>query len=524
MNGHPPPARRPAAGGPRRPRVDETLPGVQFRVVEDLTRITADDELLDAIAAGGADLRSAFTMSAVGGSVGPVAVPDVFGGGRRPVGLGPLLMAWRSELLEPPMPALPTLASRPMLAPADRSRRRSMRSLLSVGLAIGALLVASTAVGARSAQPGQPLWGLSQVLWSDHADSVEAKVRVEAAIDVAKIAMRNGDTTAARQALLIADGEVGKVLPVDGRDALRHDLGVLKRQAGGVADSVVSQPGSVAPVVGSRDAESSFRGGPVPPVVAATSGARVTAAVVPSGVLPHSAATRTVVSSTGLPGTGTGAGGNPPSSVTDVPVVPVVPATSSSPPVVIGPVATANPVTTAAPGTTVGSIAPVGPTATAPVDTSASGTRAPVTTGPPAATPPTAAPTAPDTTAAPTPTDASTTTAAPTTTDAPTTADPSTSSQDPSTSSAEPTLASPTEASTTSELPTTVGTTPMTDSNGSTTGDTATTTQTAPVNSTDNLGSTTVDPGTLQPGQDPATAGSTDAARDTAGSAAAAGR
>lgn len=511
MNREPTPGRRSAAGGPRRFGADETLPGVQFPVVEDLTRITADDEFLDAIAAGGADLRSVFADAAAGTSAGPVAVSDLFGGGRWPVGLGPLLMAWRSELLEPPMPALPTLASRPMLAPADRSRRRSMRSLLSVGIAIGALLMASTAVGARSAQPGQPLWGLSQVLWSDHADSVEAKGKVEAAIDVAKNAIKNGDASAAQQALLIADGEVGKVLPVDGRDALRHDLVALKQQAGQVLNPVDSPPGSVAAIVGSARVGSSG-GGVVPPGGAATSRARTTAPTIPSPVLPILVSSGTAVSPTGAPGPGTGAGGNSPSSNPDLPLVPVVPATSSSPPVVPAPVTAADPVTTAAPGTTDASTAPVDPSTPAPVDASAPSTPGPVTTEPPPVPPTTAAPTEPPTTDAPT-------------TNASTTADPSTSSPDPSTSSDEPTLASPTEASTTSELPTTVETTPLTDSDGSTTSDTATTTQTAPVNSTDDLGSTTDDPETQQPDQDPGTDNnSTDAAADAVRSADAAGR
>jgi hypothetical protein len=228
------PGGRPRVGGTnRRLRADETLPGVQFPVVEDLTRIAADDEFLDAIAVGGADLRSVFAHAG-GATTGSFPTFDA-SLGHRPIGLGPLLVTWRSELQERPLPPLPVLAARPMLAPADRSRRRSLRSLISVGAAICALLMASTAVGAHSAQPGQPLWGLSQVLWSEHANSVEARVNVEAAFSMAKKAIDAGNPAKARELLKGLDGEVDKVLPVDGRAALHENLKKLQQEAGGAA-------------------------------------------------------------------------------------------------------------------------------------------------------------------------------------------------------------------------------------------------------------------------------------------------
>ena len=475
---------------------------MQFPVVEDLGRITADDEFLDAIAVGGADLRSVFAVSGANaaGGVFPPFPGSV--GARRPAGLGSLLVAWRSELLEPPLPALPTLAPRLMLAPADRSRRRSMRSLLSVGAAICALLMASTVVGAHSAQPGQPLWGLTQVLWSDHAHSIEAKVKVEAAIGFARKALKDGDAVKAQEVLNGLDGEVDKVLPADGRVALQHNLAKIQEEVGVVVGS--DGPGNVdianPPVAGRPN--SSSEGGLIPPVALASSKARTTAPTAPSVSKPGAVSPPTTAAGSNVAAGGGGGGptGNPPKSVTDLPIVPGVPATTSSPGAptrpgttsgpgpVIGPVTTADPT---APATTAGTTAPVDPTSPAPVETTAPATPAP------------------DTTAGTT--DAPTTPADPPTTSPATTDDPSTSDPEPSTTD-DPTTATPTEettpatsVSTTSEIPTTLESSPSTDSDGSTTGEpSSTTTQTAPVNSTGGSTSTEATDQSVDPGNDPA--------------------
>ena len=498
-----PPGRRPPPGGGpgRRLRSDDTLPGVLFPVVEDLTRITADDEFLDAIAAGGADLRSLFA----GGGAASTPLSAAGGvGSRRPVGLGPLLVAWRSELLEPPLPALPTLAARLMLAPADRSRRRSMRSLLSVGAAICALLLASTIVGAHSAEPGQPLWGLNVVLFSDHANSVQAKVNIESAIAVAQRALIEGNPAKARAVLRNLDGEVDKVLPADGRAALQRDVDELQKQVGmGPGGAVVAQSSSSGTAtVTSGTSDSVGSGGVLPLVIAAGQSrppaADATVPTVASGVKPSGVAVSTPAGGQLVAqGGGGGPVGNPP-SITSLPVVPVLPATTSSPvapvnpgpPVTpgppIGPVATTNPAVPA-PATTVGSSTPVVPTTPSPGTTpDPPTTGAPTTEAPTTDTPTTDAPTT-DATTTDAPTTDVPTTDVPTT-DVPTT-DVPTSIADPSTSGAGPTTDAPTDVSTTSVIPTTLDTTPSTDANGSTIGNTSTTTtQPAAVDTTDDNG------------------------------------
>ena len=490
-----PPGRRPPGSGPaRRPRPDETLPGVQLRIVEDLTRITADDEFLDAIAAGGADLSSVFGpprtgpfLAADGTTGGPV-------GARRPVGLGPLLVAWRSELVESPLPPLPTLAPRPMLAPADRSRRRSMRSLISVGAAIAVLLMASTAVGARSAQPGQPLWGLTQVLWSSHANSIEAKVKVQDAIGVARKALDDGNVAEARRVLLTVSSEVSKVDNADGRADLEADLSKLntdiQKKSGNGGGSDLPPPGNVAGG-GSSGGPSSVGGVAVPPVTTTSGRARATVPpVLPPGATTSSSNGGGIVAQ----GPETSAPGTPPQSETSFPGVPGGSVGSSLPPVMPGDPVTSQPVTAVDPADTV--VPTPSPAGTTPADPTTAGASVtdPVSTSDPAApatTPPSS--TDPGTTDAPA-------TSAPSTDPVPSSTDPTTSTevtttqdsttQAPTTDTSTtdiPTTESPTSASTTSEMPTTLDTTtPSTDANGSTIGDpSGTTTQTGPVNPSD---------------------------------------
>lgn len=495
------PGGRPTGGGnsARRLRTDETLPGVQFPVVDDLNKITADDEFLDAIAVGSADLRSLFAGAGPIPKAGPLAGLDS-ATGRRPVGLGPLLMAWRSELLEPPLPPLPVLPARPMLAPADRSRRRSMRSLISVGAAICALLMASTAVGAHSAQPGEPLWGLSTVLWSGHAESVVAKMSVQKELNLAVEAFASHDRGGALAALARADAAMAKVGKDDGLEDLQRHYTTLRQQA----DTLWPAPGagrsSIDPTDPPGNVGGRLGGGAFPPVAVSSSKSRTTASTARPAAKPGSTGSSATPGDPAVAqGGGTGTVDSPAQSVSGLPIVPAIAATTSSAAPPAGPGGSVAPAPAAGAGTTADPGSPpagttAGPTTpgtTDPVDTAAPTTPPPVTTPDPADPPPvthTDPPTTPDST-----------------TPAPPTADPSTTSDDPVPTSDDPTTPGPTTpdpttaepptVSTTSVIPTTLDSTPSTDPDGPTTGDpSTTTTETGPVNSTDGVDTTANDP------------------------------
>ena len=201
---------------------------MRFPIVDDLSAIAADDRFLDYLAAGRADLASSAVFSTSGSTALAVA---------------PLLATWRSEVVDPPLPALPTLAppKRVMRGPADRAQTRSLRPILGVAVAICALLVGSAAVGAHSAQPGDALWPLTRVLYASHAQSVQAKVAVTNFIHQAQKFLDNEQATRAKVPLSSADVEITRVDPSDGRESLKTDLNRLwvevKKRTGGADDS-----------------------------------------------------------------------------------------------------------------------------------------------------------------------------------------------------------------------------------------------------------------------------------------------
>ena len=187
-------------------------------VVDDLTLITADDQFLDRIAAGQGDV---------------FAVDDVHTR-RGPGGLAPLLATWRADIVAPQWPDAPTVEEAiNAAAPRVRPARRALRPILGVAVAISALLFGSAAIGAQHAQPGDALWPLTQVLYSDHATSVQAGLAVKASLGVAKDALDHDQPRSALNVLTSASGEVDKVLTTDGKDALRVEVNQLMVQAKG---------------------------------------------------------------------------------------------------------------------------------------------------------------------------------------------------------------------------------------------------------------------------------------------------
>ena len=213
-------------------------------VVDDLTLITADDQMLDRIAAGQGDV---FVDFSVGTSTGPGV-------------LAPLLATWRADIVDPQWPDAPTVDEAISAAAAPRSRpaRRALRPILGVAVAISALLFGSAAIGAQHAQPGDTLWPLAKVLYSDHATSVQAGLAVKASLGRAQNALDHHQPSNALVALTSASGEVEKVLTTDGKEALQVQVKQLWNQANSslqaATPSGTPSPagvnGSGAPVVG----------------------------------------------------------------------------------------------------------------------------------------------------------------------------------------------------------------------------------------------------------------------------------
>ncbi|HEX6345420.1 anti-sigma-D factor RsdA [Umezawaea sp.] len=168
---------------------------------DDLTGIQADDALLDAL--GGKDPDR----------VGDLVQDD----------LNALLLAWRhdvdsqaiSDLVDTDTAVATIAAARPK-AP---SRHRFLIPLASAA-AILAIAFTGVSLVARDAHPGDPLWGLTRVLYSDHAQSVEAAVAVNTDLEAARAALREGRVNEAKNAL----EKAGVALPMVSADDGHVDL------------------------------------------------------------------------------------------------------------------------------------------------------------------------------------------------------------------------------------------------------------------------------------------------------------
>ena len=190
--------------------IDESL-GVGDKTPVDLAAVQADDALLDLL--------------------GDVAACDV-----SDAELARVLVAWRREVdLEPIGELLDTDTALAAIAAARRPRRRRHPVLGPVAAAVAVLVIAFSGVGlaAASAQPGDRLWPLTQVLYADHVRSLEAAIAVRAELADAQTALTaltaltRGDTARARHSLARARAQLPLIADEHGRVELTaryHEL------------------------------------------------------------------------------------------------------------------------------------------------------------------------------------------------------------------------------------------------------------------------------------------------------------
>ncbi|MGW4394672.1 anti-sigma-D factor RsdA [Amycolatopsis nivea] len=260
------------------------LTGYEAEADGDLTAIQADDALLDAL--GGTD----------------PAVADGLGDQE----LNALLLAWRRDIDSEPLAELVdvdtavTTVKTATLARKYQNRGRRRRYLVPVAAACAAAAIAFTGTGlaARDAQPGDTLWGLTKVLYADHARSVEAAAAAKLDLEKANLALADNRLADARRALADAQAALTQVTDADNRNQLIQQHRELAAQLG--------QP--TAPPTGQKPS---------------------TTPAVPPGHDPVSSVAQSPGQSTSLPGTGHT--DNPP-PVTSVTPLPPVTSTPSSPP------------------------------------------------------------------------------------------------------------------------------------------------------------------------------------------------
>lgn len=175
----------------------------------DLAAVQADDALLDAL--GGPNPRFS-----------PSDEP-----------LANVLLQWRREVdSEPVAELVDTDTAMELVAGARRPEPRRNPVLMPFAAAAALLVIAFSGVGlaAKSAEPGDRLWGVTEVLYTEHARSVEAADTVQRELQEAETALDQGREADAQTALERAEQDLGAVSEEDGQDQLAQQHEVLSRQ------------------------------------------------------------------------------------------------------------------------------------------------------------------------------------------------------------------------------------------------------------------------------------------------------
>lgn len=174
---------------------DEDLDEDDLEDPVDLAALQADDELLDAL-----------------GGPNPV-LPETAGTGPS---VDELLVSWRQDVDAAPIDDLIDIdTAAATIAQARRPRRKHLKRwhLVPVASAAAVLMITGTGFGlaARDAQPGDMLWGVAQVLYSDHTRGVQAATIAREELDTAEGAIAGGDRSSAEAALRSAQQEMEDV-------------------------------------------------------------------------------------------------------------------------------------------------------------------------------------------------------------------------------------------------------------------------------------------------------------------------
>jgi len=187
----------------------------------DLGAVRADDALLDALGGGNPELNTALAGHE----------------------LSALLLSWRRDVDSEPFGELvDTETAAQTVLDARRAARRRPRLLVPLATAAAVLAIAFTGVSlaARDARPGDALWGLTQMLYTDHAHSIEAAVAVEYDLNAARSALSQGRIGDARSALANAQSSLPLVSNEDGRS----DLSKTHQSLVNELNTTTSQPTS----------------------------------------------------------------------------------------------------------------------------------------------------------------------------------------------------------------------------------------------------------------------------------------
>ncbi|AII03164.1 anti-sigma-D factor RsdA [Rhodococcus opacus] len=220
-----------ARGIKRNGNPDADLPGDDAPV--DVAAVRRDDALIDAIAAGG-----------------PVATDSP-----EQDQLALLLTNWRADIVATPMPTGPLLDD--VIAAIDASDARSARSAargklrllrpIAGAAAAIAVVMGGATIFSYNAAPGDPLWSVKSVVFSQQADSTVAQIDTTSQLQEAERLIAAGDAEAAKNLLESAADRAGGVRDSDMRtelDAWRAKLAAEVEKIAPTTPPATTTPGT----------------------------------------------------------------------------------------------------------------------------------------------------------------------------------------------------------------------------------------------------------------------------------------
>lgn len=193
----------------------------------DVAAVRRDDALIDAIAGGG-----------------PVATdsPEQYE-------LALLLANWRADIVATPMPDGPLLddviaamdeADAREARSAARGKLRLLRPIAGAAAAIAVVMGGAT-IFSYNAEPGDPLWSVKSVVFSQQADSTVAQIDTTSQLQEAERMLATGDAESVKNLLDNAADRVGGIRDADQRRELEVWRAKLAAQLAEIAPTTTAQ-------------------------------------------------------------------------------------------------------------------------------------------------------------------------------------------------------------------------------------------------------------------------------------------
>jgi Anti-sigma-D factor RsdA to sigma factor binding region len=161
-----------------------------------------------------------------------------------------LLAGWRQEMeTEPFRELVDTDTAVAAIRAGRRPVRRRNPVFGSIAAAAAVLVIAFSSVGlvAKSAQPGDRLWGVTQVLYGDYARSVETAASVRTELNEARTALKQGDPERARASLQRVQNQLPAISESEGRTDLTVRSRELEQQVSQSSGLPMESPSTQVP-------------------------------------------------------------------------------------------------------------------------------------------------------------------------------------------------------------------------------------------------------------------------------------